>query len=80
MNSMQKVAGCAYGLNLDSRNLCQLTVYDANVPAEYGDFTGGVVEAETCEPSEAFSGQISYQLTQSKWLQQHVDRRYKSQY
>ncbi len=35
------------GLYVDSRLIDSVTLYDANIPVEFGGFTGGVVDATT---------------------------------
>lgn len=50
-----------------------VSVLRANIPARYGGFTGGVVIAETIDPTETFGGQISYRMTNSAWGKFHLD-------
>ncbi len=50
-----------------------VTVYDSNIPAKYGSFVGGVVDAETRLPYHEFGGQFSFRTTQDSWTQFHID-------
>lgn len=54
------------GLAIDTSLLESVKVLDSNIGAAYGGFTGGVIEAKTKRPSESFSADISYQITQGK--------------
>lgn len=52
----------------------RVNVYDSNVPSSYGQFTGGVVEAELKEPDATrHSGAVSYRTTRSSWTKFHLD-------
>lgn len=48
---------------VDSNLVGSLTVRDSNISAEYGRFTGGVVEILTRDPARAFGGQVYYNAT-----------------
>ncbi|KAE9542087.1 TonB-dependent receptor [Ursidibacter maritimus] len=49
-------------------------VLDSNIPSRYGQFTGGVVEAELLEPDfKRHSGKISYRTTRDSWTKFHID-------
>lgn len=52
----------------------EITVYDSNIPARYGDFTGGVVEAKTRNPGPDPGGELSYRTTRSEWTRFHIAR------
>lgn len=56
--------GRSQGLAIDTSLLESITVLDSNVGAEYGGFSGGVVQANTRRPKKKFGGNISYQFTQ----------------
>ncbi len=49
-----------------------LTVLDHNVSARYGNFTGGVVEAETIDPGSELSGEIGYRTTRDNWTNFYI--------
>ena len=61
MNSI--AAGTAQTLWVDSSLVGTVTVRDSNISADYGQFTGGVVEIDTRDPARMFGGQIQYGLT-----------------
>jgi len=64
-----------------NRNLIDsITVYDSNVPARYGYFLGGVVDAKTRLPAKNFGGSISDRMTQDEWASQHVDTSREAQF
>lgn len=67
------VQGHSQELFLDSSLLDSLTVYRSNIPAKYSGFTGGVVEMETRNPGNIFSGHLNYRTTRSEWTSFHVD-------
>ncbi len=50
-----------------------VTVYDSNIPARYGRFVGGVIDAETRLPARKFGGALHLRTTQDNWTQFHVD-------
>ncbi|ENO86923.1 TonB-dependent receptor [Thauera linaloolentis] len=57
------------GFAIDTSLLCNITVRDANVPAEFGRFSGGVIAADTCAPTRSFGGQVSVERTRSAWTE-----------
>ncbi|MCD5977844.1 TonB-dependent receptor plug domain-containing protein [Pseudomonas quasicaspiana] len=62
----------SHGIALDADLLQEVKVYDSNVPAEYGGFNGGVVDAITRKPTEALHGKISASMTRSEWMRYHI--------
>ena len=60
-------------LFVNARLVDNVTVYDSNVPAEYGSFTGGVVDAELIRPGKHFTGSFFYRTTRDEWTSFHVD-------
>lgn len=68
------VPGHAQEIFLDASLVDQVTVYDSNVPASYGDFKGGVVHATTIQPDFEFGGNLFYRTTRDAWTQLHVAR------
>jgi len=62
----------SFWLNADL--LESVEVYDSNISARYGQFTGGVVDAKLREPDtlEA-SGSLSYRTTRDDWTNFHYE-------
>lgn len=50
-----------------------ITVLRSNIPARYGNFTGGVVEIKSIDPEPEITGEISYRTTRSDWGQFYID-------
>lgn len=66
------VAGHEQSLFMDAGVIEQVTVYDANVPAAYGGFTGGVVEATTRRAGDQPEGRLRISGTHADWTRFHV--------
>lgn len=47
-------------LFVNSDILREVAVYDSNVPARYGGFTGGVIDMRTRDPASKFGGSFGY--------------------
>ena len=60
------------GYYIDTSLLKQVVVYDSNVSAEFGGFTGGVVSAELKEPSDEPYIKLSYGLQLDEWEKYHL--------
>lgn len=73
-DSYDQVAGRSQGLALDTELLQDIKVYDSNVPASFGGFNGGVIEANTRNPTKDLHGKVSTQMTRSSWTRYHVDK------
>jgi len=58
----------------------KVNVYRGNVPAKYGGFTGGVVDAKTIDPTGEFAGQLSLRHTKSQWTKIYKDETRKDEY
>ena len=58
----------------------KVTVYDSNIPAKYGYFTGGVIDAETRRPADTFGGQLNFRTTRDSWTQFHIDPERKDEF
>lgn len=72
--NVSELMGSSQTVAVNTDLLCKLTVLDSNVSAEYGEFTGGVVSAETCAPTTAIGkmhGHISYDYTADRWTKIH---------
>ena len=61
------------GVFLNSTLIDHLTVYQSNIPARFGGFTGGVVTAETKNPGDRFNGHLSFRTTRDAWTNFHID-------
>jgi hypothetical protein len=72
-NYVNDVPGHAQEVYVDSDLVGEITVYDCNIPARYGGFTGGVVDVKTKNPGPAFGGKIFYRTTRDSWTRFHVD-------
>lgn len=68
------------GLAVDTKILCGVEVLDANVSAQYGQFMGGVVDAQVCAPRKNFGGEISYEFTSSKWMDKKIENGLSNKY
>ena len=69
-NSNSDLKGSSQAVAINTDLLCNLTVLDSNVSAEYGEFLGGVVNATTCAPKTSVGelhGQINYDYTSDDW-------------
>lgn len=67
-------AGGTQSFWINSELIESLEVFDSNVSAKYGNFTGGVVDAKLVDPKlDKASGKISYRTTSDSWTKYHVD-------
>ena len=69
-NNATELQGDSQTVSVNTDLLCNLKILDSNVSAEYGEFTGGVVSAETCAPTTQVGeihGSISYDYTSDSW-------------
>ena len=60
------------GYYVDTNLIESVEVYDSNVPAEYGGFTGGVVAAELKRYDGVNRVSIGYSLRRDEWEEFHV--------
>lgn len=72
VNGIYDVPSNAFGIAIDADLLEEVRVYDSNVPAEYGRFNGGVIDAITRRPREGLHGKISASMTRSEWTKYHL--------
>ncbi len=70
--SSDNVPGHPQEIFLDSDLIESVTVYDSNVPARFGGFTGGVVEVTTRDPAETFGGSVRLRTTRDSWTHFHI--------
>ncbi|MCD8214008.1 MAG: TonB-dependent receptor plug domain-containing protein [Campylobacter sp.] len=67
-NSPTEVPSSAsQGINIDTDFIERLDVYDSDVSAKYGGFTGGVIDAKTRDPKEGFHGKFSVAHSRGKY-------------
>ncbi|MCH8504609.1 MAG: hypothetical protein LAT50_09820 [Ectothiorhodospiraceae bacterium] len=71
-NSITDVPGHEQSVFVDSELLESITVYDSNVPAAYGRFTGGVVDLETRRAGPRPRTRLGYSGTHSDWVSYRV--------
>jgi len=69
VNNAVDVPSASQGIAVDVDLLESLTVYDANVPASYGGFTGGVVDARSRKARDALHGKVWMRMARSAWDQ-----------
>lgn len=62
----------SHGIALNANLLEEVKVYDSNVPAQYGGFNGGVVDAITRRPTKDLHGSLSYAMSRSAWASYHI--------
>lgn len=59
---------------INSELVQELQVFDSNVAAKYGEFTGGVVDARLKDPSlDRASGKVSWRTGRDSWTRYHID-------
>ena len=73
-DNFAEISGRSQGLALDTDLLEDIKVYDSNVPVEFGGFNGGVVEANTRDPSKELHGKLSVQMSRSEWTHYHLNK------
>ncbi|UNK43616.1 TonB-dependent receptor plug domain-containing protein [Luteimonas sp. S4-F44] len=67
VNHFFDVPSTGQGIALDTELIEGLDVYDSNVPASFGGFTGGVVDARTRRARDTFSGKAWFRMARSAW-------------
>lgn len=72
-SSADFIPGTAQALAVDSGILCDVEVKDANVSAEYGRFTGGVVTSTICNARKRLGGSVSAGYSSSAWSTLFID-------
>ncbi|WP_420589369.1 TonB-dependent receptor plug domain-containing protein [Bacterioplanoides sp.] len=67
-NEINDVAGSAQAMNINEQIVESIEVFDNNIPARYGSFSGGVVDVVTREASrKKFRYGVSMRGTNSDW-------------
>ncbi|WP_313213663.1 TonB-dependent receptor plug domain-containing protein [Stenotrophomonas acidaminiphila] len=67
VNNINDVPSQSQGIAIDTDMLESVTVYDSNVPASFGNFTGGVVDAQTRKAGDALHGKVWLRMARSAW-------------
>jgi hypothetical protein len=67
------IPGHPQALFLDAGLVEKISVFDSNIPARYGGFTGGVIVVETRDPGANFGGKLFYRTTRADWTRFHLD-------
>lgn len=68
------------GYFLDVALLDSVRVFDSNVPVEFGQFNGGVVDAKLRKFSGDDKLKISFRTTRDSWAKEHINARDKQNY
>ena len=71
-NAIDQVPGHPQRAFIHQDLIDSVTVYDSNIPARFGRFVGGVVDARTRMPASEFGGNISLRTTRDSWTQFHI--------
>lgn len=69
------ISGAPQSLIINQQIVESVDVYDNNVPAKFGDFSGGVVSVNTRSPlneKKSTSVSLEYRTTQSDWNAYHL--------
>lgn len=71
---IESIDGGSLTATVNTDLLCGIEVLDSSVSAEYGEFTGGVIQAKTCIPNTAVGkvhGSLAYDYSSSDWTKYH---------
>ncbi|TYO98801.1 TonB-dependent receptor-like protein [Geothermobacter ehrlichii] len=71
-NSLTDVPGHPQQLFVDAALVDEIAVYDSNIPARFGGFTGGVVDARLRMPGQTPSARLSWRHTRDDWARFHL--------
>lgn len=67
-------AGGTQSFWVNSGIIQSVNVYDSNISAKYGEFTGGVVDARLKDPSsDKASGSVEWRGSRDSWAKYHVE-------
>ncbi len=72
-HSVGNVPGHPQEIFLDTSLVEEITLYDTNVPARFGGFTGGVVETTARGPRKRYGGNLFFRTTRDGWTEFHLD-------
>ncbi|MGE4518196.1 MAG: TonB-dependent receptor plug domain-containing protein [Desulfobacteraceae bacterium] len=65
--SITEVPGYSTMIFTDPDILESIKIYENDIPAKYGGFTGGVISSKTKSPSQDFKGRLKFLTTRSEW-------------
>lgn len=75
-NAWDLPAGGEQSLWIDNSLIESLEVFDSNISAKYGNFTGGVLDAKIKKPNtQQSSGRVSFRTTRDAWASFHIDQK-----
>ena len=72
-NQINDVKGHPQEVFIDTDMIKSIDLYDSDVPAKYGGFLGGVIDAKTKHVQDKLSGKIKYRYTSDSLTSFHVD-------
>jgi hypothetical protein len=72
-NAIDSVPGHPQRAFIHQDLIDSVTVYDSNIPARFGRFVGGVVDAKTRMPSSELGGNVNIRSTRDSWTEFHID-------
>jgi len=74
-SSENEIQGGVQSMNVNSDMVAAINVYDNNIPVEFGNFSGGVVDVETMsafDEAKQTSFSMGYRGSQSDWANYHI--------
>ena len=71
--SISKLPGHPQTHFLSHKLIEQITVYNSNIPAEFGGFTGGQVDTTTINPTANTWGNVYFRTTSDAWTKFHIN-------
>lgn len=79
-NPISLPAGGTQSFWIDSSLVKNIEVFDSNISAKYGQFTGGVINANIKDPDTRPSGRIWYRTTRDDWANFHIQEQDKEKF
>lgn len=72
--SQNDVSGGVQTMNINSQMVSTITVFDNNIPAQYGGFSGGLIQVDTVDPFKDSPSHLSlgYRGNRSDWGNYHI--------
>jgi len=71
-SSPTEVPGHPQQFFVDAALVDEIAVYDSNIPARFGGFTGGVVDARLRMPGQKPAARLSWRHTRDDWTRFHL--------